>query len=389
VIKKFVKFLSSIRLTIVALGASMVLIFFGTLAQSKAGIFYVMDTYFNTFWVSMPIGESGTKIPVFPGGYLIGTVLISNLIAAHITRFKFSTKKIGLWLIHFGLIMLLLGGLFTSMFQIETRMLLNEQESKNYSINEHLTELVFVTGHDDELDQVVSIPEGQLASGKVFNLDTLPFEVSIEKFYANSTLERAEKPGEAVGATDGLGVGFKVKGMPKFISDDKGNIVSALVELKKDGKSLGKWLVSNVLQFPGEMEVAEQNVIVDGTEYRMALRQKRYYDPFTIKLLDFNHDKYPGTEIPKDFSSRISLMQNDIGLEEERLIYMNHPLRYGGKTFYQASFIGANTTILQVVENPSWMLPYISCTIMTVGMVVQFMMSLVVFARKRSTAKVG
>jgi hypothetical protein len=82
-------------------------------------------------------------------------------------------------------------------------------------------------------------------------------------------------------------------------------------------------------------------------------------------------------------------MQNDIGLEEERLIYMNHPLRYGGKTFYQASFIGANTTILQVVENPSWMLPYISCTIMTVGMVVQFMMSLVVFARKRSTAKVG
>lgn len=386
--KKIIKFLSSIRLTIVTLAASMVLIFFGTLAQSKAGIFYVMDTYFNTFWVKLALSEGGAKIPVFPGGYLIGTVLIINLIAAHITRFKFSKNKIGLWLIHFGLIALLVGGLLTSVFQVETRMLLNEQESKNYSINERLTEMVFIAQHDDELDQVVSISEGQLANGKVFKMEELPFEVHVEKFYPNSVLERAEDPGDAIGATDGLGTGFKVTGRKPFISDDQGNIVTALINLKKDGESLGKWLVSNVLQFPGEMEVAEQTVEVDGKEYRMALRQKRYYDPYTIKLLDFNHDKYPGTEIPKDFSSRIVLMQNDIGLEEERLIYMNHPLRHGGKTFYQASFIGANTTILQVVENPSWLLPYISCTIMTVGMVIQFMMSLVVFIRKRKAAAI-
>ncbi len=216
----------------------MVLIFFGTLAQSKAGIFYVMDTYFNTFWIWMPISEGGAKVPVFPGGYLIGTVLIVNLIAAHFTRFKFTIKKIGLWLIHFGLIMLLIGGLLTSVFQVETRMLLNEQESKNYSINERLTELVFITSHDDELDQVVSISEGQLSTGKIFRLDELPFDVHVEKFYPNSVLERADNPGESIGATDGLGKGFKVSGRKPFISDDQGNIVTALIDLKKEGESL-------------------------------------------------------------------------------------------------------------------------------------------------------
>jgi len=43
------------------------------------------------------------------------------------------------------------------------------------------------------------------------------------------------------------------------------------------------------------------------------------------------------------------------------LIFMNQPLRYAGKTFYQASFGKGDTlSVLQVVKNPGWLLPYIS-----------------------------
>ena len=41
---------------------------------------------------------------------------------------------------------------------------------------------------------------------------------------------------------------------------------------------------------------------------------------------------------------------------------MNHPLRYQGETFYQSGVLGLGKgTILQVVRNPGWLIPYISC----------------------------
>ena len=48
---------------------------------------------------------------------------------------------------------------------------------------------------------------------------------------------------------------------------------------------------------------------------------------------------------------------------------MNHPLRYGGLTFYQAGFENNDTTsIFQVVRNPVWTLPYISCAMVGLGL---------------------
>ncbi|HEY6101108.1 MAG TPA: hypothetical protein VIW03_16855, partial [Anaeromyxobacter sp.] len=57
--------------------------------------------------------------------------------------------------------------------------------------------------------------------------------------------------------------------------------------------------------------------------------------------------------------------------------YMNQPLRYDGKAFYQASF-GKNDTlsILQVVSNPGWLLPYVSTVLVTLGLLVHFAISL-------------
>ena len=43
---------------------------------------------------------------------------------------------------------------------------------------------------------------------------------------------------------------------------------------------------------------------------------------------------------------------------------MNNPLRHGGYTFYQSGFKNDDrTTILQVVRNPGWQLPYFAIAI--------------------------
>ena len=161
---------------------------------------------------------------------------------------------------------------------------------------------------------------------------------------------------------------------------DQRDIPSAIVEIQAPDKSLGTWLVSEYIERP-------QQFTYKNRTYKLELRPRRYYSPFTIRLLEFRHDVYAGTDTPKNFSSRVQLQAPATSENREVKIYMNNPLRYAGETFYQASFDQDNHgTILQVVHNPSWLTPYFSCILVGLGLVVQFMTHLLGFSFKRRTA---
>ena len=118
------------------------------------------------------------------------------------------------------------------------------------------------------------------------------------------------------------------------------------------------------------------------------MRQRRFYKQFALTLLHFAHDRYAGTDIPKNFSSRVRLVDFERGENREVLISMNDPLRYRGFTFYQAGFDNNDkTTILQVVKNPAMLLPYIACGLVGLGLLVQFSMHLFGFVRKQKPMK--
>jgi cytochrome c biogenesis protein ResB len=69
---------------------------------------------------------------------------------------------------------------------------------------------------------------------------------------------------------------------------------------------------------------------------------------------------------------------------------MNQPLRYDGKAFYQASFGKGDTlSILQVVDNPGWRLPYIACAMVALGLLVHFGMSMRRGVQKQTAALAG
>ena len=42
-----------------------------------------------------------------------------------------------------------------------------------------------------------------------------------------------------------------------------------------------------------------------GKYYQIVLRPKRFYTPFSIQLVQFSHDRYAGTDIARNFSSRV------------------------------------------------------------------------------------
>jgi cytochrome c biogenesis protein ResB len=122
----------------------------------------------------------------------------------------------------------------------------------------------------------------------------------------------------------------------------------------------------------------------DGTTWQIALRFKRQYLPATIRLDDFRHDRYPGTDIPYNFSSDVTLIGEGETDGRTALIYMNHPLRFAGLTFYQASFADNDTkSMFQVVKNPARLVPYLACILVTLGLIVQFLVSLFLHAGKR------
>jgi len=325
------------------------------------------------------------KFP-FVGGYLVAVVLLINLLAAHFQRFSFSKRKIGIFLTHAGLILMLLGQIVTDQFQVESNMRLEEGQSKNHSISRELCELVIIDKQGPQKDIYASIQTEALFRGKKIQMGDLPFEVTVEDYYENSDLTQIAAGNEPI-ATTGKGLTLAATETDSVTSLDEVNFPSAYVSLKSTddkNKELGTWLVSalfGALRTP----IPEQSFEHEGKEYILALRFKRYYEDYDIKLVDFRHDKFQGTEKARNFSSDVIVREHDSTAERKVHIKMNHPLRTHGKTYFQASFDPENdkATVLQVVRNPGWVTPYISCAMVGIGMLFQFLMHLFSFTKKR------
>lgn len=381
----FVRFFTSLRLTVVLLVMSMVLVFVATLAQVNLGVWGVQEKFFRTFIVWAEFPASRFKIPVYPGGYLIGGFMMINLIATHLYRFRFTWKKLGIQLTHFGLIVLLVGELISGLLQEDFSLRLGEGQTRSYSESFRRNELAIVDTTDADFDDVVAVPESLLADKASIQQAQLPFRVITRAYYPNANLAmRDTTPGatETAGqapnpATQGIGPRLAITPQPETYKDNERNLPTALIELEGPEGSLGVWLVSPMLMAPQSFDYA-------GRTWSIGMRFEREYKPFSITLLELKHDVYPGSNIPKNFSSRVRV-QSDDGVEDrESLIYMNNPLRLHGYTFYQYQMDSANGfSVLQVVRNPGYILPYVACVLMTIGMLWQFGSHLLAFTRRR------
>ncbi|MDX1564841.1 MAG: cytochrome c biogenesis protein ResB, partial [Phycisphaeraceae bacterium] len=100
---------SSLRLTVVLFGLLIFIVFAGTLAQAEYSNLTVIEEYFRCYFTQVelkiffPKGSdlyewAGDKWFPFPGGWLIGGLMLVNLIAAHAFRFKVTGKGKNLWI---------------------------------------------------------------------------------------------------------------------------------------------------------------------------------------------------------------------------------------------------------------------------------------------------
>ena len=374
------KALSSLKLTIACLAALMVLVVACTLAQVDLGTFGAVEVFMRSLLVYWQIPGSVWAIPVFPGGALVGLVLMANLLASLAVRLERSWKKAGLWVVHLGLVLFVAGEFVTSFFQVESQLAIEQGQTLNY-IEGRDQELVVVDVTDPRMDDVYAVPERALARGGSVAVPGTPLVLQVKGFWRNAALRNRGPADPPTPADRGVGAQVAVTPLAPVSNDNDVNQPAAFVEPVAGGKSYGTWLVSQGLGSP-------QSFTHEGRTYQLLMRHRRQYLPYSVTLKKFSHDRYAGTDIPKNFSSLVHLNNPGTGESRDVLIYMNQPLRYDGKAFYQASFGKGDTlSILQVVENPGWLIPYVSCVLVALGLIFHFAISLRRSARRREAAQ--
>ena len=157
----------------------------------------------------------------------------------------------------------------------------------------------------------------------------------------------------------------------------------AVIEMvAKDLKTQGgkaeylEWLVTvgskskHVVTRPYRGDTGEIHKLkLDGVEIQMRVGAKQIDLPFSIKLLDFQLERYPGSMTPASYASEVVLIDKEQGIEQPYRIYMNHILNHRNYRFFQSSYDqDEKGTVLSVNHDPGTWPTYIGYLLLGIGM---------------------
>ncbi|MCC9599704.1 cytochrome c biogenesis protein CcsA [Stieleria sp. JC731] len=342
------------------------------------------------------IGDPGMRIVwQLAKGLLAGLILLvgCNLLFG---------KQGGNMLLHLGVGLLMVGQFAFGDRQLEQRINLIEGESTNTLVNLDKVELNFIVSSESE-DKVIAVPSEKLVaakrSGQAISDDALPVDIKVLDYFKNSQLRRAPKENNP--ATAGMGLQYvAVDVRQRGGAESEQNMASAYIELldKESGEPLGTHLVSQYLSDsrlidPIKFPIDDfDEVTVGETTYKLGMKYGREVKPYWVHLEDVQRRNYSGTETPRDYSSYVRIIDPETGEDRRERVWMNNPLRYRGETFFQSSYIplagGKEMTGLQVVRNSGWLIPYVACSIMALGMLAHFTGVLKRFVGRRERERV-
>jgi cytochrome c-type biogenesis protein CcsB len=110
---------------------------------------------------------------------------------------------------------------------------------------------------------------------------------------------------------------------------------------------------------------------VGGVKITMTYGAKVLHLPFSLRLEEFQLERYPGSNSPSSYASEVVLIDEWKGLEKPYRIYMNNVLNYGGYRFFQSSYDkDEKGTILSVNRDSlGTIVTYLGYFLMTLGMI--------------------
>ncbi|MFM7135880.1 MAG: cytochrome c biogenesis protein CcsA, partial [Planctomycetota bacterium] len=276
-----------------------------------------------------------------------------------------------------------------------------EGRATNVACRTDEVELAVIDSSGADQDRVTAISVRLLrarAGGEPITVEGLPFAIRVAEWFPNSSVV-AVGPVAPNPATTGLGTKWLATSRPaEGGASSQSNIASGYVQLldKQSGRDLGTHLVSQFLNdqrqvFAGAEADQCDTFTAGGRDWRLQLRFRREYKPYTLRLDDVRRINYSASETPRDYSSYVTFTDPETGVEQQGRIWMNNPVRYRGETFYQSTYSqidlgggrSGEMTGLQVVENAGWLVPYVACVLAFWGMLVHFGGTFLRFADRR------
>lgn len=388
--------LSSMKLTVVLLVILALLTWLGTLAQVDQGIYYVQKEYFESWYVLPKMGL--VTIPL-PGAVPVLALLFVNLVVGGLARMRWSLRNCGILITHLGIASLLVAGFVKLEMSYAGHLSLYENDTGNAMRSVHEWELALLRRDgDDVIERTIpgDLIEGASAGGRVrIPGEGLPFSIEVHHFAEHCMPMRK---GPMFAATAPL-----VNNV--FLATDRRFVMSAK---EREQKLAGCYVT--VLPKDGGQEVegilwaadmitatAPKHLPftfeVDGQTWGIELRHVVWNLPFDVRLDKFQKTDHPGTSMPRDFSSWVTVLEEGRSPREAH-IYMNEPLRKAGYVFYQTSWgpqQGGGPpwySVFEVASNPSDQWPKYACYVIGLGLLIHFFWKLLRFISRENQRRV-
>jgi hypothetical protein len=357
-------------LTLGCLVLLLLLIFFGTLYQADHGLYEAQKLFFGYGFVML-----GGIVPV-PAASLVLWILSVQLILTMIFVMPLTWKKFGLWIVHTGLLLLLVGGFITQTMAVESQLTLAEGEVGHYTTAYHEWELAIWRARGDT-NEVLAYEDKYLRTGATLDLAPYAARLTVQEYFPNAEAFTDRVTGGASPYLNTAGIAYLEARKPeKEVAE---NAPGLIVSINEGGQKERKALFYGLEIKPLALKLGGQRVFAQ-------LRRKHYPLPFALKLTSFVRTLHPGTDMAKSYESYADL-QDGLSSRSVR-IWMNNPLRYAGYTLFQASFSqdekGSQQSTFASVTNPGRTLPYISSITVFVGMLLHFLIRFSGYVRRTS-----
>lgn len=173
------------------------------------------------------------------------------------------------------------------------------------------------------------------------------FSIVLTNYYKNGNIGYESYDGNDVNLSDAL--------VLEAVSGNETKIITA-----KGGKG-----------YKGELSYLK----INGADVYISYGSKEISLPFSIKLLDFQLDRYPGSNSPASYASEVVLIDNVDGLKEQRRIFMNNVLNHKGFRFFQSSYDRDERGTILSVNHDWWgtAFTYLGYLLMALGMVLSLL----------------
>ena len=362
----------SLKVQVVCLFLLFVLVGWGTLDQAQHGLYAAQQRFFFS-WVLF----AGGWFP-FPGAKLLLWILGLNLTATLVFRFAYTWSRLGLWLVHIGLLVLIAGAGITHAAGDEGFLTLAEGEGSDRLSRPRGWELSIWQKHPGaEVSREVRVtPWSDLRAGGLLTLPDGRTLRLVQKYDSAEPFIDPAATNDMVSPLGATAVQTRARAM-----DPSEDTPALLLEEVADRRGSGegaRLLLSALDPNPLYLAAGEAPIC-------LSLRRETLALPAVLTLRRFIKEEHPGTDMARRFASRVTVETR--GVARDTVISMNDPLRLGDWTFYQSGFqmeAGRKASVFAVTRNGGRILPYVATLLVFAGLVLHFGIS--VFSRLRRSS---